>query len=396
MRTDHLSIHVMLLAALLLVGCGAQPAPVMEVPEGAQAGDPAGLRDCVFQPESSRTRHAGECAALTALLDEQVEEQDILGMVMAVRLADGTVLWGTSGYTTPSANERWSPNTAMPIGSVTKTFTAVVVMQLVEEGNLSLDDTVDTWFPEQPNGDEITVRMLLSHTSGLHEFHESFGMDPEKWTREWMPEELIAVANQAGPVGVPGSGRAHYSNTNYIMLGRIIERVTGSSWAHEVESRIIEALGLEDTIVARIDLANEDVVPGYMRTSDGYLNLLEHPWYPHVSASTAWAAGGIVSTASDLMIFASALFDGTLVSQETLGLMSQPVGNGDGRAWGLGGGPIGIAGRTAFAMGGDTTGYHAFFIGTLDGQFIVTALANTDEGDVISPSITALQQYIGQ
>ena len=76
--------------------------------------------------------------------------------------------------------------------------------------------------------------------------------------------------------------------------------------------------------------------------------------------------------------------------------MAQPVGTGDGRAWGLGGGVIEVAGHKAFGMGGDTTGYHAFFIGTLDAKFIVTALVNTDEGDVISPSISAMQQYISQ
>jgi D-alanyl-D-alanine carboxypeptidase len=269
-----------------------------------------------------------------------------------------------------------------------------VVMQLIEEGKLSLDEPVDTWFPEQPNGDEITVRMLLSHTSGLANY--SFGTDVEKWTRQWAPEELIAEANKAGTVGKPGSKAAHYSNTNYIMLGRIIEKVTGNSWEHEVESRIIKPLGLKDTTFAKEGMWNEGVIPGYMRTSDGYLSLLEHPWYPHVSVSTAWAAGGLVSSASDLITFASALFDGRLVSSETLSVIAQPVGIGDGRAWGLGGGVIEVAGYKAFGMGGDTTGYHAFFIGTLDGKFIVTALVNTDEGDVISPSISAMQQYISQ
>ena len=179
------------------------------------------------------------------------------------------------------------------------------------------------------------------------------------------------------------------------MLGRIIEQVTGNSWEQEVQSRIIQPLDLEDTTVMKKDMGNEwDVVPGYMKTADGYLSLLEHPWYSHVSPSTAWAAGGIASSALDLMTFASALFDGKLVSSETLGIMVQPVGNGDGRKWALGGGVMEVDGHKAFAMGGDTTGYHAFLIGTLDGRFIVTALVNTDEGDVISPSVDALHLII--
>jgi D-alanyl-D-alanine carboxypeptidase len=333
--------------------------------------------------------HAQAKAELQEILDQQVKQQNILGMVMAARLADGTVIWGTSGHTDPSKTERWSANTPSRIASVTKTFTAVAVMQLMEEGRLSLDDTVDTWFPEQPKGDKITVRMLLSHTSGLADYQTVFGMDPEKWMKVWTPEALIAEANKAGPVGEPGSTAAHYSNANYIMLGLIIEQVTGNSWAHEVEARIIEPLGLNDTGFPTADMWNEGVVPGYMKTSDGYMSTLEFPWYPH--QSTAWAAGEIISSAADLLTFASALFEGQLVSKETLAIMTQPVGTGGGRKWGLGGGVIEVNGHSAFGMGGDSVDYHAFFIGIPESQVIVTALVNTDRGNVISPGIAVLQ-----
>jgi D-alanyl-D-alanine carboxypeptidase len=340
--------------------------------------------------------HAQEKVALHALLDEQVKKQDILGMVMAVRLADGSVIWDTSGSVDPYGKERWSADTPSFIGSITKTFTAVVVMQLVEEGKLSLDETVNTWFPKQPNGDKITVRMLLSHTSGLADHHRLFGNDEEKWTREWTPEELIAEVNKAGPVGEPGSHVAHYSNTAYVMLGLIIEKVTGNSWEHEVESRIIRPLGLKNTINSKEGNWKEKVVPCYIKTSNGYVSILEYSWYSHTSASISWAIGNIISTASDLMTFSSALFDGRLVSKETLDLMSQPVGIGGGQAWGLGGGVMKINDHKAFAMGGDSIGYHAFFIGTLDGKFVVTALVNTNEGNVESPSMIAIKYFSHQ
>ena len=327
--------------------------------------------------------------ALKNLLDQQVEKQNILGMVMAERLADGSVIYDTSGHLDPAGKERWTPTTESLVASITKTFTAVVVMQLVEEGKLSLDNTVNTWFPEQPNGDKITVRMLLSHTSGLGNYSTVFGMDEAKWTREWTPDELIAEANKAGAVGEPGSTAAHYSNTNYIMLGRIIEKVTGNSWFQEVDARIIRPLGLKNTMLGKEGIWNGTVAPGYIKAPDGYVSILDFPWYPH--SSTAWAAGGLVSSVADLMTFASALFDGKLVSMETLAVMAQPVGNEGDRAWGLGGGVIEIAGHKAFGMGGDTKGYHAFFVGVLDSKLIVTALVNTDEGEVISPSMAALQ-----
>jgi len=340
--------------------------------------------------------HAETRAALQGLIDQQVKEQDILGMTMAVRLADGTVIGVTSGYSDPSGEEPWSVNTVSAIGSVTKTFTAVVVMQLVEEGKLSLDDTMDTWFPQQPNGDRITIRMLLSHTSGIANYTTALGTDIEKWTREWAPEELIAEANKIGPVSEPGSSEAHYSNTNYFVLGLIIEKITGHSWAQEVESRIIKHLGLKNTtFIDKEGIWGGILVPGYTKTPDGYMSTLELPWYPHVS--TSWAAGDLVSTASDLMTFASALFDGKLVSRETLAVMAQPLGTdaADGRNWGLGGAAAELDGRPGFGMGGDIPGYHAFFVGLLDSKLVVTALVNIEESDVISPSIAALE-YISQ
>lgn len=415
MKTKRLLIALVLFAALL-PGCSATQTPVSAVPDEAPAGELTESKDCEFQPEGSQVNIAADCgepiapenedpatdedehaqakAVLQNLLDERVKKQGIPGMVMAVRLADGAVIWGTSGYTSPSGDERWSANTPTLIASVTKTFTAVVVMQLVEEGKLSLDDTVDTWFPEQPNGDKITVRMLLSHTSGLADFSARFGTDVEKWTRDWTPEELIAEANKAGSVGKPGSRVAHYSNTNYMMLGLMIEQVAGDRWEHEVEARILQPLGLKYTTFAKAETWKEIVVPGYLKDSNGYQSVFEIPWYPH--ASTAWAAGGIVSTVSDLTAFVSALFDGQLVSRESLSVMAQPVGTEGERAWGLGGGAATVAGHNGFGMGGDTVGYHAYFIGMLDSKLAVTALVNADGGNVISASMAALQLYLSQ
>jgi len=346
-------------------------------------------------PTISKDEQAKIKAGLQNLLDEQVKKQDILGMGMAVRLADGTVLQVASGYTSPSRNEPWSVNTPSLISSVTKTFTAVVVMQLVQEGKLSLDDMVNTWFPEQPDGDKITVRMLLSHTSGLANFTTLFGDDEARYTRDWTPEELIAEVNKAGPVGKPGSLSAYYSNTNYIMLGLIIEKVTGNRWEDEIESRIIKPLGLKNTITPKEGNWKEKLVPGYIKTSDGYVSIFDYSWYSHASVSLTYGTGGLVSTASDLMTFASAIFDGKLVSKETLDLMSQPVGIGSGETWGLGGGVGEVAGHKTFRKSGDDPAYHSYFIGTLDGKLIVTALVNTEEGNVISPSIAVLE-YISQ
>ena len=345
--------------------------------------------------------------ALQGLLDQQVQEQDILGMAMAVRLADGTVIGKASGYSDPSGEEAWSVDTQSAIASVTKTYTAVVVMQLVEEGKLSLDDTIDTWFPEQPNGDKITVRMLLSHTSGLHTYIKGLQhldeMKEGKFSNYWAPMDMVAKANKYGPAGEPGTSEGHYCNTNFVLLGLIVENITGNSWTQEVESRIIKPLDLKDTTFLSKEGVLDIMVGGYTKMEfgtqnlleGGYQNLLEEPWYPH--PSTVWACGDIVTTVSDLMTFASALFDGKFVSRETLAVMAQPLATDvdSGILWGLGGGTLEMLPPGAFGMGGDIPGYNAFFIGFLDTKLVVTALCNTEEGDVIMPSLSAMQ-YISQ
>jgi D-alanyl-D-alanine carboxypeptidase len=330
-------------------------------------------------------------AALQGLLDGQVKAQGILGMAMAVRLPDGTMLWRESGSTDPAKKNRWTLDTMSALGSVTKTFTAVVIMQLVEEGKLSLDEPINTWFPDQPNGDKITVRMLLSHTSGLANFISPQNERDPKWSQAWAPQDLVAEANRRGPVDEPGTKVAHYANTNYFLLGLIVEAVTGNSWIHEVRTRIIEPLGLaHTTFMSEEGVWGETLMPGYTKTADGYMSVLDVPALPH--PSTAWAAGGVVSTLGDLMTFAGALFDGRLVSQKSLAEMATPLGKDaeTGRLWGLGGATVeGVPG--AFGMGGDVPGYHAFFVGVAGTKLVVAALVNTEEGDVITPGLTAFQ-----
>jgi len=333
--------------------------------------------------------------ALQGLVDQQVAEQGILGMAMAARLADGTLISKASGTTDPEGLVAWNIDTVTAAGSITKTFTAVLIMQLVEEGKLSLDQTIEGWFPAQQRGDEITIRMLLSHTSGIANYISGENVMNGKWNREWTPDELISEAQSLGFVGEPGSEDAHYSNTGYIMLGLIIEGVTGNSWEDEIATRIVAPLGMHSTTFLGLEGVLDTMIGGYAITEEGFANALLEPWYPH--ASTTWSAGEIVTTVLDLVTFASALFDGDLVSTESLAEMATPMGfeAASGRAWGFGGAVIAEEGLVAFGMGGDIPGFHAFFIGVLDTDLVVVAACNTEEGDVITPSFGALEYIMG-
>ena len=344
-------------------------------------------------PEPPAAQQSDPAADLQGLVDAQVKEQGILGLIMAVRLADGTVISKSAGAIDPAGEQAWSMDTQSALGSITKSFTAVVIMQLVEEGKLSLDDTIDTWFPDQLNGDKITVRMLLSHKSGLGNYISGDNSLDPRFAREYAPADLLAEANRLGPVDEPGSGIAHYSNTAYIVLGMIIEEITGNTWEEEVRSRIIEPLGLEDTAFLNEEgVWGGTLVPGYFKASEGYTSTVDLPSYPHYS--TAWAAGGIASTLTDLLTFAGALFDGELVAPETLAKMTTPMALDpiNGVFWGLGGAMVeDLPG--AFGHEGGIPGYSAFYMGVPGTQLLVVGLPMTRTAD-IAPSLMAMQYLL--
>src|SRR5262245_37644512 len=183
--------------------------------------------------EASTSADATHRGQLTNILELHHAAGDFVGARIALLEPDGTVVEATAGTT--SVDPASGPvDLTVPwnIGSATKTFVAVVVLQLADEGRIDLDAGIDRYLPDLPDADRITPRQLLQHTSGLGEYLDAPAVRSDL-QREWTPDELIAVAEAAGRVGEPG-GPHHYANTNYIVLGEIIEQVTGNSWDEEV------------------------------------------------------------------------------------------------------------------------------------------------------------------
>ncbi|NUT18586.1 MAG: beta-lactamase family protein [Hamadaea sp.] len=219
-------------------------------------------------------------------------------------------------------------------GSVTKTFVATVVLQLVAERRLALDDRLGTLLPGVLSyADTITVRQLLNHTSGVPEFLgiviQKYAEEPQSWYREWSPAELVGlIADQ--PPQFPAGTDGHYSNTGYILLGMIVEKVTGRSLATEIRHRISQPLGLRGTSLAERTTLPAPAMHGYapMPGADP-VDVTE--WNP----SAAWAAGALVSTLSDLARFYRALLGGALLPRPLLRQMLTTT-DVDGIAYGLG------------------------------------------------------------
>lgn len=196
------------------------------------------------------------------------------------------------------------------IGSITKTFTATLVFQLFEEKKLSLDTTLDTYYPKVANAERITIEQMLNHHSGIHSYTD----DPKFIEYHMSPQDKTFLTDKIESFEAdfePGEKGA-YSNSNYLLLGYIIEKIEGKPYAEILQERIYKPLGMKDTLLgAAINPKNAET---YSYQFDG------EQWQevPQWDMSVAYSAGALVSTADDLNRFITGLFDGKLISQESL------------------------------------------------------------------------------
>ena len=269
-----------------------------------------------------------------------------------------------------------------PAGSVSKTMLAVAVLQLVEDGVLTLDDTVEEWLPGLvPAGDEISVEQLLSHRSGLYSYTDvgSFDFTVPGWT----PEELIEVATAKRPLSRPGE-ESNYTNTNYVVLGLIVEKVTGQPLEQVLRERIFEPTRMTDTSMSPERLDGPLAVRGYAGRRD--VTPKELSW--------AWGAGAVVSSARDLDRFLQALAGNELLDATTLADMQtwrgELVDLGD-IPYGLGIGELDVqCDAEMVGHNGSVPGFIAEAWTTADGSRSVVAMVNSQEsGDAAAQLVYA-------
>jgi D-alanyl-D-alanine carboxypeptidase len=307
------------------------------------------------------------------------------GAVLLVRDGDRTIRLA-SGYSVVAGSVPARPRDRFRIGSVTKTFIATVVLQLVAEGKVGLDDTVEHVLPGKLRGGAgITVRQLLQQTSGLHDYLA----DPRIFRPyrngnidyAWTPPRLLAIANGHEPNFRPGA-RWEYSNTNYLVLGLIIEAVTGNPLASELERRIFGPAGLQRTSFDKKPTITGRHMHGYFPLNKRLTDLSA------LSPSAGWAAGAIVSTADDVARFYRALLRGRLVRPDLLREMESTVPMGyAANAYGLGlwrTGTMALS-RTPFRCGaawghnGDWLGYNTNAFSSKDATRQFVLFVNRDE-----------------
>jgi len=278
-----------------------------------------------------------------------------------------------AGHADVTKKTRLTPGMSFRVGSITKSFVSVMVLQLVAEGMLKLDDTVEQWLPGAlPNGTAITLRHLLNHTSGVPNYldNESLlhAMNANK-KRAWTPLELLAYA--AGPPEfAPGSSFA-YSNTNYLVLGLIVEAATGHPLAAELQTRILTPLQLGHTTFPASTVMPPPFAHGYAPGVNGR-RVDVSAWHP----SYAWAAGALVSTADDLARFYSALLSGRLLAQPQQAELLRTSGVGEGRDYALGIFEKRFRCGIGWGHNGGLPGYTSIAFASPDGSRVAVVLVN--------------------
>ncbi|MBW8481871.1 serine hydrolase domain-containing protein [Actinomadura parmotrematis] len=275
--------------------------------------------------------------------------------------------YAAAGYADTATGRPMSGGLQFRIASVTKTFTATVVLQLAAEHRLRLDDTVDRWLPGLVPGAPITVRQLLQHTSGLPEY----ALDPRIQSdpaRDWTPRELVGIALDQPRFT---DGGWHYANTNYILLGLIAEKATGRSFTAELNRRIIGPLRLTHTALPAGTSFTAPYVHGYYGDYGDVSTL--------VSPSSGWTSGGMISTAGDVARFHRALFGGRLLpaaEQRALTATIPVVDEGRAEDYGLGVYRVRLSCGYAWGHDGGWPGYRTWTYTRPGRQAVITYNSN--------------------
>ncbi len=362
----HLLLVTVCAALVLPIGAAVPAAPATAAPPSIRAGD------APLQALLDELVAAGASGALAVVDDGQ----------RTVRVASGVARLQPAQPLTPEARFR--------AGSITKSFMAVVALQLVRQGKLKLDDTVDRWLPGLvPNGQAITLRMLLNHTSGLFDFTSDEAYladvlaDP---TRRRSPYDLIAVANRHPPTFPPGAGWS-YSNTGYIVAGLMIEAASGRDLEWLIRHRIIAPLRLTHTAFPTSPNIAGYHAHGYAPpslTGAGYVDVTR------ISPSTVWAAGAMTSNAADLRTFYEALLQGRLLPPAELTQMLTTVQVTPAFAYGLGIFAEQYPCGTAWGHQGGILGYVTWAYADRTGRRSVVVMVPTEPDTALWPILTRI------
>ncbi|HLJ88502.1 MAG TPA: serine hydrolase domain-containing protein [Candidatus Angelobacter sp.] len=343
-------------------------------------------------PLAGRTQnaqmHADELQKkLQARLQELQEAGGYPGLTAAIVMPDGQVVSAAAGWADAERKILMQPSDRMPAGSVGKTFVAAVILQAVDDGQLDLDSKIErwlgheAWFGRLPNAHDLTLRLLLSHRSGIpdnvteKEFPHAAISNLEK---DWTPQELIGWVLDKKPL-FPAGKKYYYTDINYTVAGMVFETATGRKLFGEVERRIVKPFGLDQTLPSE-SRSMKDVVPGELDPS--YLKLkgqtIRDGHFVY-NIQIEYAGGGMISTSRDLARWAKLLWEGKVFSPAMLQQMLDAKPDEKGFKYGLGVAVAQSEAGTAYEHDGQIPGYQTAIIYFPDYKIAAAVQMNADQ-----------------
>ena len=348
-------------SALLLTACSASPTP----PE------PPAPSPTVVQ----RFTQAQQVPVLRIEMRTLVRSGIVPGIVVLIRHGDRERVL-TDGLADTRPRTRMAAGDRFRVASITKPMVAALAMRLVEAGRMGLEDPVEKWLPGLLPSTSVTVGQLLAHTSGLADYEDLPAARAVLRQAPVDPRELVAVAAHAPPVFAPGQGQ-QYSNTNYQVLGLVIERVGGASLESMLDREILIPLGMTSASLSRARWTQEPLAHGFVDGRD----------VTRTDLSPGWAAGGLVSDAADVSTFFRALLGNRLVPAPRVAEMVHPAAQDMGvySGYGLGLGELATSCGSAVGHFGAWDGYSSAAFTRPDTDHEVVLLVNASRDLATGP-----------
>ena len=274
------------------------------------------------------------------------------------------------------ANMEWEipnkPDTKFRLGSITKQFTAMLIMQLKEEGKLKLEDKLSQYLPDyrKDSGEQVTIHHLLTHTSGIPNCTSIPNFDQEVSRDPYPVDEFIKTFCSGDLEFTPGS-QFRYSNSGYILLGAVIERITGQDYEAVLKEKIWDPLDMKNTGYDHHAVILKKRAAGYRKTMDGCINA------PYLDMSLPYSAGALYSTVEDLYLWDQALYTDRLLSPKDKKIMFTPYLRNYAYGWGVLQHYIGDQKKTIIRHGGGINGFNTTIVRLVDDKHLIVLLNNT-------------------
>lgn len=329
-------------------------------------------------------------AALQSVIDQKRVSLRVPGVTAAVIFGDGSRWTGVSGSASLSPERPVTADTPFVVGSITKTVVAALILDLAEEDLLSIEDPLSTWLPDYPNAANITVRQLLSHTSGLYNYFRHVDFDDRVFgnpSHQWTPTEILDEFEHE-PYFAPGTG-FQYSNTNFILLGLIAEQAGGATVGELLRARFWDPMGLANTSIQSAGPPPAATARGHLLANGEVRDVGDDSGYrPTLSAaSVTWSVGDLVATAGDIATWINALYSGDVLEPASLTDMMDWERYPGGDDYGLGTRTQVYDGMRMFGHRGSVRGYvaAAWYIPSEDATVVVlTNRGGTDSHIALS------------